>query len=134
MLGGEAVVGRAIDTELDLAAAVKLGLPTRAVLAVWKKKIVTPAETYAYVVPRRTLEHRQKMGRLTPEQSDRLARLLRLSARAQEVFGRADAAETWLRRPTGALDGKTPLALLDSDAGAKAVDDLLGRIEHGIAA
>lgn len=134
MLGGPAVVGRQIATELDLAAAVRAGIPTRAVRLVWKKKIMSPAETYAYVVARRTFEHREKAGRLTPEQSDRLARVLRLTALAERAFGEPAKAATWLRRKTRPLDEHAPIELLNSDAGAKAVEDLLGRIEHGIAA
>jgi putative toxin-antitoxin system antitoxin component (TIGR02293 family) len=134
MLGGSPVLGRPIFTELDLAAAVRAGIPTRAVRLVWKKKIVSPAETYAHIVPRRTFEHREKTGRLTPEQSDRLARILRLTALAERAFGTAEKAAAWLRRKTRPLGDCAPLSLLDSDAGAKAVEDLLGRIEHGIAA
>ena len=55
-----------------------------------------------------------------------------VTAHAERVFGKR--AATWLRRPSRALGGAAPLALLDSEAGAKAVDDLLGRIEHGISA
>jgi putative toxin-antitoxin system antitoxin component (TIGR02293 family) len=134
MLGGPQVLGRAISTELDLAAAVRAGIPTRAVRLVWKKKIVSPAETYAYVVPRRTFEHREKTGRLTPEQSDRLARVLRLTALAERAFGDSAKAALWLRRKTRPLRDRAPLEMLDSDPGAKLVEDLLGRIEHGIAA
>lgn len=134
MLGGPSVIGRPIATELDLAAAVRAGIPTKSVRLVWKKKIVSPAETYAYVVPRRTFEHREKTGRLTAEQSDRLARVLRLTALAGRAFGDPAKAALWLRRKTRPLGDRAPLEILDSDAGAKAVEDLLGRIEHGIAA
>jgi putative toxin-antitoxin system antitoxin component (TIGR02293 family) len=54
-------------------------------------------------------------------------------ARAEEIFGR-DKGHRWLRRPTSALDGETPLSLLDTHPGAEAVLNLLGRIDHGIAA
>lgn len=134
MLGGGAILGRPIATALDLATVIQDGIPTRAVRLLWKKKVVSPAELYARVVPRRTFEHRERAGRLTPEQSDRLARVLRIVALAERSFGDAARAAHWLRRKTRPLDGLTPLELLGSDAGAKAVEELLGRIEHGIAA
>jgi putative toxin-antitoxin system antitoxin component (TIGR02293 family) len=57
-----------------------------------------------------------------------------LTARAECVFGNAEKARIWLQRPTSALGGQAPIALLENEVGSKAVDDLLGRIEHGIAA
>ncbi len=135
LLGGAAAIGRSVRSELDLAAAVERGLPYKVVShirhgpASW----LTAHELYHFI-PRRTLEHRRKAARLTREQSDRIARVARITALAQEIFGAADKAHVWLRRPTRPLDGKVPLDLLDSDIGAKAVEDLLGRIEHGIAA
>jgi len=44
----------------------------------------------------------------------------------------AGAAIDWLRSRNQALGGATPLSLLDTDAGAEDVMDLLGRIEHGV--
>jgi putative toxin-antitoxin system antitoxin component (TIGR02293 family) len=136
LLGGRAVIGRPIRDELDLAAAVREGFPVRVVAQLaGRGKSFTFDEIYRLVIPRRTLEHRQgKHHRLTPVQSDRIARLARVTAIAEDVFGSEEKAHAWLRRPTRPLGGKPPIELLDSDAGTKAVEDLLGRIEHGIAA
>ncbi|SMF95784.1 Protein of unknown function [Methylomagnum ishizawai] len=48
-------------------------------------------------------------------ESDRLGRIL---AHAKRVLGARDKASEWLHRPNRALDGTTPLALLDTDNGA----------------
>lgn len=48
------------------------------------------------------------------------------------VFGDARKFENWLRKPNGALDEKIPFNLLNTVEGIKKVDDILGRIEHGI--
>jgi uncharacterized protein (DUF2384 family) len=47
------------------------------------------------------------------------------------VFGGYAKAAAWLRTRHPLLAGETPLALLDSDAGAKSVSDELIRIDHG---
>ena len=60
-------------------------------------------------------------------------RLARIQARAADTFGR-DKARLWLLRPCEPLDNRPPLALLASESGARAVETLLGRIDHGIAA
>lgn len=46
--------------------------------------------------------------------------------------GDVRALQDWLRYPLGELDGKTPLQSLTTVAGFTRVDDVLGRIEHGI--
>lgn len=51
------------------------------------------------VLPRKTLSHRRILGSLTPDQSDRLSRVLRIIDDANETFGDAVKAHTWLRRP-----------------------------------
>ena len=69
---------------------------------------------------------------LSPEESDRFARVLRLVALAEETFGDRDKARLWLRRPNRALEGRVPLDLLDTDGGARAVETILSRITHGV--
>ena len=117
-----------------LNAAVRDGLPVRAVDDLVDAGLLTAAEIDRLVLPRKTLSHRRSLGRLSPEQSDRLLRLVRLVGAAQSTFGAAEKAARWLRRPTSALAGSAPLDLLDTDIGARRVETLLGRIAHGIAA
>lgn len=85
-------------------------------------------------IPARTLARRKEQGRLGPEESDRLVRFARVFARALELFeGRAEIARDWLSAPQRALGGATPLALAATDVGASEVQNLIGRLEHGIA-
>jgi putative toxin-antitoxin system antitoxin component (TIGR02293 family) len=83
---------------------------------------------------RRTLE-RKPWGRQTslkPSESDRLARLARMIVRAEQAIGDPDKAHRWLMKPNRALDGQVPFTLLDSAAGATAVEQVLDRIEYGV--
>ena len=86
----------------------------------------------ALAIPERTLARRKREGQLSPEESAKLVRLARTVERAEEVFEDAAAALAWLRQDNAALGGVTPLSLLDTDLGADAVLDTLGRIEHGV--
>jgi putative toxin-antitoxin system antitoxin component (TIGR02293 family) len=83
-------------------------------------------------LPPRTLARRRQQQRLSSAESDRLFRLTRILVHAAEVLGDRDKVVIWLRRPNRALDGATPLSLLDTDIGATEVDHVLGRIEHGV--
>lgn len=118
----------------DLIARLRSGLPINDVDAVLAEGWLTLSELDGVVLPRKTLSHRQKLGLLTPDQSDRLSRVTRIIALAREAFGDDEKAKVWLRRPTAPLDGESPLQILDTDQGVREVETLLGRISHGIAA
>jgi putative toxin-antitoxin system antitoxin component (TIGR02293 family) len=60
----------------------------------------------------------------------RFARLFRL---ATELYdGDEEAARAWLSKPARALDGETPLEHAETEAGAREVENLIGRLEHGV--
>lgn len=134
-LGGRQALGRDIRSDLDLDEAVRAGLPIRALETVVKTGALSATELHALVIPRRTLAHRKRLGRrLSRKQSDRLTRVVRVVASAKEALGNGDKARRWLRKPDRALEGQRPLDLLASDVGARLVEQLLGRIEHGLGA
>jgi putative toxin-antitoxin system antitoxin component (TIGR02293 family) len=64
--------------------------------------------------------------------SDRLYRLARVAAQAQDVFENSETATNWLKRANRALAGHAPIDLLDTDAGTEQVVELLDRIEYGV--
>lgn len=122
------------DRSPGLIAAVRAGLPIAVVDDLLTEGLLSAAELDRLAVPRKTLAHRRRLGRLSPEQSDRVVRVLRAIGHARETFGAADKADRWLRRPTVVLDGSAPLDLLDTDIGVRRIETLLTRIDHGIAA
>jgi putative toxin-antitoxin system antitoxin component (TIGR02293 family) len=81
-----------------------------------------------------TFKRRRQRGRLEPVESDRFVRLVGLYAMAEAVFGEAGLAARWMVEPNRSLAGAAPEAYAMTDAGAREVEDLLGRIAHGIAA
>ncbi|WP_254073326.1 antitoxin Xre/MbcA/ParS toxin-binding domain-containing protein [Acidisphaera sp. S103] len=95
---------------------------------------ISLAELDRLVLSRKTLAHRRGLGSLTPDQSDRFSRLLRIIEETEATFGDPGKAHTWLRRPTALLDGEAPLDRLDTDIGTRQVEAILGRIAHGLAA
>ena len=132
VLGGAAVLGRLNKPE-DLREAVRAGLPLVALHSL-QETLQLSRENLSRMLamPERTLARRQKQARLTADESDRLIRVARVMAHAIEVLGSRDKAAHWLRNPNRALDGNTPLSLLDTDIGAQQVGEILGRIEYGI--
>ena len=132
-LGGRKILGRDIRSDFEMEEAIRDGLPVAAVESVVREGTLRPSELYDLVVPRRTLAHRKRQGRpLTADQSDRLTRVVRVAARAEEAIGNVEKARRWLRKPNRGLRGRTPLKLLENDVGVRIVEQVLGRIEHGL--
>jgi putative toxin-antitoxin system antitoxin component (TIGR02293 family) len=83
-------------------------------------------------VAERTLIRKIQEGRLTADQSERMARVARLLARAIEVLGSKERALHWLKAPRSYFGGKPPLDFADTELGSQEVFNLLGRIEYGV--
>lgn len=132
-LGGIKVLKTPIRSELDLAVAVAKGLPTAAVDALVAHGAILTHEIGHLLLPPQTLADRKKRRRpLTPDESDRVAGIARLHARATEILGDDGKAFAWMRRPNRALGGQPPVELLRTGEGARLVDDVLTRLEHGV--
>ena len=84
-------------------------------------------------VPMRTLHRRQSQReRLKRDESERLLRLMRIEARARQIFGRAERVREWMFSDNVALGGRSPFAFAATEPGAREVEKVLGRIEHGV--
>lgn len=132
-LGGQSVLRSGGPGLSELGERVRSGLPYAALEAVMGRLGLSREQVAeALHLPERTLARRKKERRLHPDESDRLFRLARIAAQAADVLGSTDKAARWLRQPNRALGGRVPLALLDTDAGTREVEEVLGRIEHGV--
>ena len=81
----------------------------------------------------RTLARRREQGRLTAEESDRLLRVSRVFGKALALFdGDVDAARTWFSVPVPALANRSPQDVSSTEVGAREVENLVGRLEHGV--
>ena len=133
VLGGRKALKRRVATLADLRDTVRAGLPYASLETLMGKFALARTEAAAAInLPQRTIARRKKERRLRADESDRLFRLARIAAHAAAVLGSEEKAARWLHRPNRALGNQPPLELLDSDIGARQVETLLGRIEHGL--
>ena len=125
---------------VELASAEELPLApaTRAradVISELVDRGYSESEISELVVPKRTLARRRADNELlTVEETDKALRLSRIAKQATRVFGDPAKAHRWLRKPKRALNGETPVAFLASEEGARKVEEMLHRIDHGMAA
>jgi putative toxin-antitoxin system antitoxin component (TIGR02293 family) len=133
-LGGQQALGAAIASEADLARVVRRGLRLK-VLRHVQSAGFSKQEIERFIIPARTLQHRKaKAEPLSIEESDRLVRLTRIQAQAEDVFGDIEKANVWLRAPLGTLDHKAPLEIARTEAGARVIEQILAKIDWGAAA
>jgi len=84
-------------------------------------------------IPQRTLTRRQSQGRLQADESDRVLRMSIIFDLAVDLFeGDVAEARKWLLSPQPGLGGEVPLDFASTEVGAREVENLLGRLEHGV--
>jgi len=133
VLGGEKLLRSESPSFEELRDRIRQGLPYASLEATADRLSLEREEiSTILLLPPRTLSRRKRSHQLRPDESDRLFRLARIVAQAMDVLGNRDKASRWLRRPNRALGDAVPLHLLDTDAGTRRVEQVLGRIEHGV--
>lgn len=82
---------------------------------------------------RTTLSRRRDADALKPAESDRLVRLARLVAMAHELMrGDGAAARRWLQEANELIEGESPLERASTEVGGREVEELIGRLRHGV--
>jgi putative toxin-antitoxin system antitoxin component (TIGR02293 family) len=130
------LLGLRSSAPLQVAERVREGLGYASFERFRRHAAVSAGELATLVsIPDRTLARRKRAGRLEPEESDRLVRLARVFAQALLLFeGNVAATRRWLATPLAVLGSATPLHTATTDPGAREVEALIGRLEHGIPA
>ena len=121
-----------IRTGDELASLVEKRLPVTTIKSLVRGGL-SDAEVYQLIVPRRTLAHRiARHQPLSKQESDKAVRVARITAMAEQVFGEPERAWRWLRKPRQRFDGKAPIDMLATEAGARLVEEVLVQIDQGI--
>ncbi len=120
----------------DLATAaiqVAKGLPTESLERVRDSLALSKKEFASVIqISERTMTRRKRERLLPPDESDRVFRFARLVELAASVLGSEDGATEWMKEPNYALGHRSPLEFAKTEPGAVLVENLLGRIDHGI--
>jgi putative toxin-antitoxin system antitoxin component (TIGR02293 family) len=113
---------------------VQSGLPVKSLLRLQKASGLTLDQIKrAARITEGSLARRKKTGRFSSEESERLVRVSRVFERAFSLFdGNAPDARQWLETKIPSLGNLRPLDLAQTEAGAREVEDLVGRIEYGV--
>ena len=81
----------------------------------------------------RTMSRRRTEKRLSPQESDRLVSISRLLALTFELFeGNEEMAIRWFTDPRRIFGDRSPLEMSATEEGSRAVENLIGQLEHGV--
>ena len=128
------LLGVETTNNLKLAKAVEAGFSFDALERLGKSTGLSLERLrVAMRITPRTLTRRRKQRKLSPEESDRLVSVSRLLAQTFELFeGNKESGMRWVTSPNRALNGQSPLEVAATETGAREVENLIGRLEHGI--
>src|SRR6266542_574809 len=117
----------------ELIRRIQKGLPFSDLKGL-QDSIDMPFEQLAakLAISRSTLQRRKVAGRLSPDESDKVMRFSRLLRQAADFFGDIEKARAWLKHPQYGLGGAVPLDYARTEAGAREVENLLGRMKYGV--
>ncbi len=99
---------------------------------------MTRDEFHRIVIPQRTFRHRtERRNRglqevLSPEESDKAVRAARILVLAERVFAEREKALSWMRQPKKRFHGDTPMTMLETETGARLVEQMLIQVDDGM--
>ena len=113
---------------------IERGLPYRRVEKLFNELDETDSRIAHLVqIAPRTLARRKKEGTLKSDESERVDRIDRIYRLATELFeGKKAEAVKWLKEPNRGLANRPPLDFSRTEIGAREVENLIGRLEHGV--
>jgi putative toxin-antitoxin system antitoxin component (TIGR02293 family) len=123
-----------VHDNATMAQRVEEGLPVLDVVEFGREAGFTTDELARLIhIPPRTYARRvAAKARLKVPEGERAVRLMRLYDRARQVFGTHENTRGWLNSRVRALGGRTPLEFAQTEPGAREVENIIGRIEHGV--
>ncbi len=129
-VSGRLGLNKPVTTEFDFFQAIHQGIGLKAIDTLKKEGLL--ASEITLIIEPRTLSHRRsKRQHLSPDESERAARVSRMLTLASGVFGSRDKALDWLRKPQSRFGGMAPMALLSGETGGRIVEEALIQIDQG---
>ena len=130
-------LGAEAASEYSLAQDVRHGLSLEIQQSLLAHGL-TREEFHRIVIPQRTFRHRTERRNkghqevLSPEESDKAVRAARILSLAERVFAAREKALSWMRQPKKRFHGDTPMTMLETETGARLVEQMLIQIDDGM--
>jgi putative toxin-antitoxin system antitoxin component (TIGR02293 family) len=125
-------LGLTLGKPIDVIDRIREGFPSSSLAALRASTNLSRADLARLLrLPERSFARRVTGKRLSPAESDVVYRIARIFEIARDALGTEEKAACWLSKRNRALGGGVPLQLLDTEAGGREVEGLIGRILYG---
>jgi len=134
LLGGAKLVNRPLSTGFDLINLSNEGISKASLEALINHLGVTKKSFSEDVldISVKTLERKKSTDKLDKRTSSHVIEIAKVVEHAFEVFEDSEKVKRWINTPNRALNHIKPIDLFYIPTGLGMVDDILGRIEHGV--
>jgi len=133
-LGLSKLLGKQVTSSMQLVNFIERGFSFHT-LERFHRETGLPMERLATAIgiSPRTLSRRKKEKKLSSSESDRLVSISRLFASTVELFeGNKEKGYQWFLNQNRALGNLSPLEMAATETGSREVENLIGRLEHGV--
>jgi putative toxin-antitoxin system antitoxin component (TIGR02293 family) len=133
ILGGERILGKRLQSKMDLVELGTIGVTKEAVSNLAKYLSLSWKQVAELLpVTERTLQRYSSRQHFNPAVSEQVLHIAEILAKGSEVFQDKGKLLMWLNTPHKAFSGNTPFVMLGSRFGTELVLEELGRIEFGV--
>jgi putative toxin-antitoxin system antitoxin component (TIGR02293 family) len=134
LLGGKSIVTQPLRSGFDIISLSNEGI-TKASLDALIGHLGISKKTFAeniLGISVKTLERKKSTDKLDKHISSHAIEIAKVAKHAFDVFENEDKVKIWLNTPNRALNNIKPIDLFYIPTGLNMVDNILGRIEHGV--
>jgi len=133
ILGGEKILGKKLESKMDLIELGSIGITKDAVSHLAKYLSFSWKQIAALLpVTERTLQRYRLNQHFNPAVSEQVLHIAEVLAKGADVFKEKKKFLLWLNTPHKVFSSMTPFAMLASRYGTELVLEELGRIEFGV--
>lgn len=133
VLGGSGLVGKAVNSDIDLIALIRKGLPKSVLFSLCEVLQISMERMSELLhISPRTLQRKSNTDSLTISNSQQLLEIAEVVSEGIKVFNTLESFRKWLHSTPYVLNGQKPLDFLDTGFGTQYIKNILGRIAHGI--
>lgn len=133
VLGGALQVGQVVNSDIDLIALTRKGLPKSVVFSICEVLDISMDRLSELLhISHRTLQRKAEDDLLGVSVSEQLFEFAEVVSDGIEVFGTLERFRSWMHSRPYILNGQQPLDFLDTRFGIQYIKNIMGRIAHGI--
>ncbi|WP_424814082.1 antitoxin Xre/MbcA/ParS toxin-binding domain-containing protein [Roseococcus sp. YIM B11640] len=133
-MGGERVLKKQVHSLLDLHRVILDGVPKGAVTHLWKSGFQERIPQRDFISIFASPATMKRRGALSVPAGERVERVARLSALAEQALGSREKGTAWLTTSHPMLGQTTPLELARTELGARQAERLLTNLLYDLPA